>query len=1021
MKKILLRLASGALLPWQILLPVLLIFNPLSAQIALVKDIDMYGDPANYQVRSLIDVDGTLYFNYDDKFLGKTDGTPAGTINIKSFISIRMVSKLNGQLIFAADDGVSGGELWKSDGTAEGTVKIKDIRPGATGSDIANLFALNNAVYFLANDGVSGPELWRTDGTETGTTKVKDIRPGVAGSGISNCITVNGVAYFLANDGVTGAELWRSDGTATGTFRVKDVLTGKNGAQINNLISFNNKIFFVANNNLNGFEVWVSDGTEAGTGILKDIMPGKSGSAPNYLTVSGNALYFMARDPAFGQEVWKTDGTPAGTVLLKDIFAGATSSFPKGFIDVDGTLFFEANDGIHGFEFWKSDGTSAGTVLATDINKGKSGSLDWLHDTGSANGILYFQIGRYVYMSDGTLEGTHEILNAEYFYSGGQFSKVDNTMYFIDLYGRLWKLAGDVVQEVKDMDGDQEIDYNGNPCGMTKSGGLFYFLAADENGHSSLWRSDGTTDGTFIIKQSQATYGSNPTGFADVNGTLFFSASGGRVNSEYFPGLWKSDGTEEGTVKILDNIYLSNITNVNGTAYFATYAHLWKSDGTPEGTKTVLNQASFPYYLTDVKGTLYFSAQIGDTSRELWKTNGTEAGTILVENIGEGISNRSPENLVTVDSVLYFTAYNGSGQELWRTKDNGAIMLRDIYPGVISSYPHELVAHKNLLFFVASNGTNGFELWRSNGTKPGTVMVTDINSGDAAVRDIKNLKSAGGKLYFAAQDASGWALWRSNSTAVGTVKVKDFYPGNENIVIVGGMNNDAYILVSAEDFSHHELWKTNGTEAGTVKLKTLGDFGSPSAAYSLTKNGVLYLNIPNHNGNTFYGSEYQLWRTDGTECGTFRIDNGASYPFNMTQSGSNIFFAAEYPNGLGRELYKLNEGAITAPPCIPTASARLEEVGIKAQGDETITDDDQIISTYPNPYNREFVLHVKGESDDTYQVSVINMKGENIHSLQDLKCNVDYNVGASWTNGVYLLRVNTSRSKSFTKKIMKAD
>jgi ELWxxDGT repeat protein len=1019
MKKILLRFASSALLPWPILLPLLLIFNPLSAQIDLVKDINTYGDPSNYQIHSLIDVNGTLYFNYDDKVLGKTDGTPAGTINIKTFISIRIVNKLNGQLIFAANDGVSGGELWKSDGTAAGTIKIKDIRPGPVGSDIVNLIALNNVVYFIADDGVSGAELWRTDGTETGTTKVKDIRPGVVGSAISNCITMNGVAYFLANDGVTGAELWRSDGTATGTFRVKDVLTGKNGAQINKLMSFNNKIVFVANNYVNGFEVWASDGTEAGTVMLKDIMPGKGGSSPDYLTVSGNALYFMAKDPAFGKEVWKTDGTPAGTMLLKDIYAGASGSVPRGLIDVDGTLFFVANDGIHGFEFWKSDGTSAGTTLATDIRPGYPSSLGWLFSTGSANGILYFQIARTVYMCDGTPAGTHEILNAEYFYGGGEFSKVDNTMYFIDLYGRLWKLAGNDVQEIKDMDGDQEVDYNSSFSGMTKSGGLFYFLAADENGHSSLWRSDGTPDGTFVVKQSQTTYSSDPSNFADVNGTLFFSVTSGRVDSYNAPELWKSDGTAEGTVKIMDDASPSNITNVNGTAYFATYTHLWKSDGTAEGTKMVSNQLFFPYLLTDVKGTLYFSAQ-GNTGRELWKSNGTAAGTILVENIGVGNNGGIPENLVMVDSVLYYTAYNESGQELWRTKGNGAIMLRDINPGVLSSNPHALVAHKNLLFFVASNGTNGFELWRSNGTKPGTVMVTDITSGDAGVRDIKNLKSAGGKLYFVAQDSSGWALWRSNSTAIGTVKVKDFYPGNENIVIVGGLNNDAYILVSDEEFKHHELWKTNGTEAGTVKLKTLGDFGSPSAAYSVTKNGVLYLNIPNHDGNTFFGSEYQLWRTDGTECGTFRIDNGASYPINMTQSGSNIFFAAEYPNGLGRELYKLNEGGITAPPCIPTASARLNEAEIKVQNDERTTDGDQIISSYPNPYNNEFVLHVKGEIGDTYQVSVVDMKGEKIHSLHDLKCNVDYNVGASWTNGIYLLRVNTG-SQSFTKKIMKAD
>src|SRR5262245_62031164 len=85
---------------------------------------------------------------------------------------------VNGTLFFAADDGVNGQELWKSDGTAAGTIMVKDIRPGANGSFPENLTAVGNTLFFAADDGVNGTELWKSDGTAAGTILVKDINPG---------------------------------------------------------------------------------------------------------------------------------------------------------------------------------------------------------------------------------------------------------------------------------------------------------------------------------------------------------------------------------------------------------------------------------------------------------------------------------------------------------------------------------------------------------------------------------------------------------------------------------------------------------------------------------------------------------------------------------------------------------------------------------------------------------------------------------------------------------------------------
>jgi len=110
---------------------------------------------------------------------------------------------------FAAHHGVTGEELWRSDGTAAGTFLVKDIRPGSVGSDLFSLTNVNGVLYFRANNGVNGFELWRSNGTAAGTVLVKDIWPGSDSSFPSSLTNVNGVLYFRANNGVTGHELWR--------------------------------------------------------------------------------------------------------------------------------------------------------------------------------------------------------------------------------------------------------------------------------------------------------------------------------------------------------------------------------------------------------------------------------------------------------------------------------------------------------------------------------------------------------------------------------------------------------------------------------------------------------------------------------------------------------------------------------------------------------------------------------------------------------------------------------------------
>jgi ELWxxDGT repeat protein len=129
-----------------------------------------------------------LYFYGGDQVHGyelwRTDGTPTGTMMIKDIMPgsgnsyVANLTASEDKLYFFADDGLHGYELWRSDGTMNGTVLVKDIIPSIQPSvDIfpgTNIVIINDTIFFVAQDGYHGYELWKSDGTANGTFMVKD-------------------------------------------------------------------------------------------------------------------------------------------------------------------------------------------------------------------------------------------------------------------------------------------------------------------------------------------------------------------------------------------------------------------------------------------------------------------------------------------------------------------------------------------------------------------------------------------------------------------------------------------------------------------------------------------------------------------------------------------------------------------------------------------------------------------------------------------------------------------------------
>jgi ELWxxDGT repeat protein len=196
------------------------------------------------------------------------DGTPEGTVLVRNIHPTggsipNDLTVLGDELFFTAEDGVHGRELWKTDGTAEGTVLVKDLVPGTGSSFPSNTLtplvrSIGGSLYFAANDGVHGTEPWKSDGTTEGTVLLRDVMPGPAGSGVGSFVPVGprGAVAFSASNDAKGLELWKTDGTSKGTRLLADVAEGAMSSSPQLLTVSGPRLFFVAEDNVHGRELW---------------------------------------------------------------------------------------------------------------------------------------------------------------------------------------------------------------------------------------------------------------------------------------------------------------------------------------------------------------------------------------------------------------------------------------------------------------------------------------------------------------------------------------------------------------------------------------------------------------------------------------------------------------------------------------------------------------------------------------------------------------------------------------------
>ena len=817
-----------------------------------------------------------------------------------------------GLLFFHARDGANGNELWQTDGTPEGT-RIVTSFEGYPNDFIGPFFEHDGYLFFPADDPFYGDELWRWDGTfgPSSILLTMDLTPRPHFSSGTRVLAASGdkllVSAYNGEPSLSlGVEPWVLSGPS---YRDSQVLLGDLNPGQGSSVYFgfdrpnDNAIaapwggfVFLADDGSHGLEVWKTDGTPGGTSLLKDVSAGVPSSSPHGLTAIGGAVYFVATDPQNGTELWKTDGTTTGTVLVKDVQPGSGGSEPFELTPWGNRLFFHADDGVHGIELWVTDGTTAGTVLVKDVEPGPSGSFgaDWLHSGLSLLGdrLLFFApdpAGARLWRSDGTSVGTVPVNppspSSAWPYSASLFSEntfgvAGGSLYFRGVIpgDEIWRTDGTATGTVLIKDVDETTSAFFMAEGLISDsfgalGGNVFFQATDGSSGVELWRSNGTEAGTELVTDLRPGSSSSlPHQLRSVGSRLIFSAFSGPE------GVWSTDGTSGGTQSLVLDDLPWEIGVGGGNAFFAAGSSdnggkLWRTDGTPAGTVPLIplfpGSDSSPTREYVEVGSKVFFPFTDSAGTELWASDGTAPGTYRVANIapelppGSSPQNSYPSNLTRVGNLLFFSASTNAGTELWKSDGTtaGTVLVKDINPGSLIPFFSEtniFAAAGGLLLFVADDGQSGLELWRSDGTEAGTVIVKDIHSGPSHSYP-QQLTSVGDRVYFTAEDAlHGRELWVSDGTGAGTHLVEDILPGTgssrpRNLTALPAVDGRA-LLFSAFDSLGVESWRSSGTPLGTRRLADIapGALSSSPARFMAAGANVYFVANDNVTG-------FELW------------------------------------------------------------------------------------------------------------------------------------------------------------------
>ncbi len=744
---------------------------------SLPRDLTVMGDRLYF-----VACDGRHGFG-----LWVSDGSAAGTRLVKgaegAFLRPGQLVAFGATLLMTAGPRQAPA-LWRSDGTLEGTVLVSTLGLPGEQPDFAlprlQPVLAGGHAWFMSR--VSGRRvLWRTDGSASGTVRVREDEAPSSTSAPSDLDV-----YAAFDDGVLlrgrdarGEGVWRATSTAAPVLLARaqsaDWFAPADGTA-----------YFLAQNGPFCADVWQTNGTPAGTTTLLSCVT-MSSWRHRQLLVSSGRLFLANADTV---TAW--DGTSWVQVHLG--WQPALAATANGALIVDATSVLLTNGLAGGTQLLRSDLAIADNVMpilsSTDVasspiagHRGLQclGDTCYFRATRTTERRSWFVRPQALWVSRGT-PGTTTLLPRR---AGStrslwpeQFVSHASQAYFAtdlergaDASGsgrlRLMRAAGTSVVDLPAFCAGSPVQ-SWSTCrlfGLTSlpAGLVFFHKPSGWSEEAELWASSGEPESSGPLARFEESR-LFVRGVGVIDGRLVFV-----VNDK----LWATDGTKDGT-RALDNPPAAVagqddllFTRVGAFLYFASASGLWRTDGTPGGAQLV--KAMPAAELTDVGGTLFFTS-----NGALWKSNGTTAGTLPVA------ATQSASRLTAVGSRVFFTAYEPAfGNELWISDGTSAGTTRvvDLRGGAASSQPDGLTALGTQLLFSADNGVSGRELWSSDGTREGTRLVADLNPGAAGALDDGPLfVAAGDRVYFPAwTPTTGVELWSSDGATAELVQ--DIAPG----------------------------------------------------------------------------------------------------------------------------------------------------------------------------------------------------------------------------------------------------
>ncbi len=844
--------------------------------------------------------------------LWTTDGTESGTSLLRDLVpgaessSPYYAVKVPGGLFFTARTPGQGFELWWTDGTSAGTRLVSDIRAGHGDSSPVPLGVVGGAYYFSADDGIHGRELWKSNGSAAGTRLVADIRPGPE-SGIEDgcCAEPYGAnlghrIFFTADDGIHGMEIWRTDGTESGTIQVANIASGDRSSRPREIRSVGGRLYFSAWEPVHGRELWSSDGSPAGTSLASDVRPGPEDSDLVALTTHDGRYYFVANDGKHGRELWMSDGAPGGTLLVRDIRPGIEDGGVFGpAVGVGSRIVFAADDGVHGFEPWRSDGTANGTVLIRDLRQGSLSSAPRMVGSG-LGGVLFVAAGddleSWLWRSDGSSAGTEAIAIVppkpeQAWIIGDLGSRAVLGLHyegFRTSFSLLWATdgtaggTGEVIDFVPPRSSSNPYQLLGGEDGLL-------FEASSDQG-ASVFLANRASPGARPVRTEQGQlFDGHLSGTALPDGNLVFAGGSGTTR-----GVWRLDDDVALPLRTSATALFSVGTEMVAAGAFGFFGatdesaggELWRTDGTPQGTVLVRDivpgpGSSAPYWFRSGHGRLWFFAFDESHGRELWESGGTP-GTTLVHDLSPGPSPSSQEfeRVTPLESVpdLLISEVN----RVLFAIDPAQNLIRELHefdPEWV--YERPLQALDSRLYFFDLDPDGRCALWATDGSAAGTmrIKVTGRSAWTHSAPCPDFIARLGDRIFFTAcTAAAGCELWSSDGSAAGTIRRTDLAPGTGSFLLAAPTAiGDRLYLAGCQQATGCEPWVSDGSAAGTHRL---GDIwpGPRSALWRMGINseeawrpfvlagGVVYFAADDGTGTELWAVPQEIFY-DGFESG----------------------------------------------------------------------------------------------------------------------------------------------------------